>query len=79
MSQRGDTSSKAKKCPTCGAPATREARPFCSKRCADIDLGRWFQGAYAIPAVDAADDSIVDAEIAATGGFRPPDPDGETR
>ena len=57
----------AKPCPTCGAPAMYETRPFCSKRCADIDLGRWFQGAYAIAAVDAADDSIVDAELATSG------------
>ena len=54
-------------CPTCGAPAAAPAapggkspRPFCSRRCADIDLGRWFQGRYAIPAVDAADDSIIE-------------------
>ena len=59
-------STNAKPCPTCGAPATHKTRPFCSKRCADIDLGRWFQGAYAIPAVDAADDSVVDAEIVAS-------------
>ena len=60
-------SADAKPCPTCGAPAMHETRPFCSKRCADVDLGRWFQGAYAIPAVDAADDSIIDAELAASG------------
>jgi endogenous inhibitor of DNA gyrase (YacG/DUF329 family) len=38
-----------RKCPICGRPATREAYPFCSKRCADIDLNRWLSGAYAIP------------------------------
>ena len=68
-------SADAKPCPTCGAPAMPETRPFCSKRCADIDLGRWFQGAYAIPAVDAADDSIIDAELAASGKLPMPDPD----
>ena len=59
------------KCPICGeaaAPAAsaggRSPRPFCSARCAEVDLGRWFQGQYAIPAVDAADDTIVDALIA---------------
>ena len=52
------------KCPTCGAPADLKARPFCSSHCADIDLGRWFQGKYAIPAVDAADDTIVEAMLA---------------
>ena len=61
---------KKKSCPTCGAPATQKTYPFCSKRCADIDLGRWFQGAYAIPAVDAADDSVIDAEMATSGKMR---------
>ena len=51
-------------CPICGAMANNAARPFCSPRCADIDLGCWFQGKYAIPAVDAADDTIIDAMIA---------------
>lgn len=37
------------KCPSCNKPVVREFRPFCSKRCADADLGRWFSGAYAIP------------------------------
>ncbi|MGQ7790996.1 DNA gyrase inhibitor YacG [Faunimonas sp. B44] len=37
-------------CPICGKRATREAYPFCSKRCADIDLGNWLTGRYAIPA-----------------------------
>jgi len=36
-------------CPTCGKPAEEGFRPFCSKRCADIDLGRWLKGGYAIP------------------------------
>ena len=59
-------------CPTCGAPAApparageRSPRPFCSRRCADIDLGRWFQGRYAIPAVESADDTIVESLAAA--------------
>lgn len=51
-------------CPICGAVADPVARPFCSKRCADIDLGYWLQGKYAIPAVDAADDTMVDSMIA---------------
>ena len=37
-------------CPICGKPAeTPRLRPFCSVRCADVDLGRWFAGGYAIP------------------------------
>ena len=41
-----------RKCPICGRAAEMETRPFCSKRCADIDLGRWFSGSYAVPAVE---------------------------
>ncbi|MEZ5911392.1 MAG: DNA gyrase inhibitor YacG [Paracoccaceae bacterium] len=37
-------------CPICQRPADPRYRPFCSKRCADVDLGRWLTGAYAIPA-----------------------------
>jgi endogenous inhibitor of DNA gyrase (YacG/DUF329 family) len=39
-----------RKCPICGRPSRRETYPFCSKRCADVDLNRWLSGAYAIPA-----------------------------
>ena len=42
-------------CPVCGAPTTKDYAPFCSKRCADVDLHRWLTGGYAIPA--AEDDS----------------------
>jgi uncharacterized protein len=37
-------------CPICGKPPADAYRPFCSKRCADVDLGRWLKGGYAIPA-----------------------------
>lgn len=37
------------KCPICGKPAAKDHKPFCSKRCADIDLGRWLREDYAIP------------------------------
>lgn len=41
-----------KPCPICGKPAVETYRPFCSKRCADIDLNRWLSGVYAVPAED---------------------------
>jgi endogenous inhibitor of DNA gyrase (YacG/DUF329 family) len=46
-------------CPICRKPLGDETkyRPFCSKRCADVDLQRWFAGAYAVPA-EEADDSV---------------------
>ena len=52
------------RCPTCGARTDRKSHPFCSSRCADIDLGRWFRGNYAIPAFDSADDTIVETLVA---------------
>jgi endogenous inhibitor of DNA gyrase (YacG/DUF329 family) len=36
-------------CPICGKPAEPAFRPFCSARCADVDLNRWLSGLYAIP------------------------------
>lgn len=36
-------------CPVCQKDADAKYRPFCSKRCADIDLGKWLTGSYAIP------------------------------
>ena len=36
-------------CPICGRPTEAQYRPFCSRRCADVDLSRWLSGAYAIP------------------------------
>ena len=48
----------AAKCPICKKPMVPEFRPFCSKRCADVDLQRWFTGRYAIPAkADDEDDA----------------------
>ena len=38
----------AKPCPICGKPATQATRPFCSRRCADVDLNRWLSGSYVI-------------------------------
>jgi endogenous inhibitor of DNA gyrase (YacG/DUF329 family) len=42
----------ARLCPICGRPASPQHRPFCSARCADIDLGRWLKGNYRIPTED---------------------------
>lgn len=50
----------APKCPICGRARPRgeegeRYRPFCSKRCADVDLQRWLSDSYAIPARDDDD------------------------
>jgi len=55
-------------CPICKKLSNEAAKPFCSKRCADIDLGRWLKGSYAIPgrdgeAVIAANDTNPDADV----------------
>jgi len=44
-------------CPVCGKPADEKYRPFCSKRCADIDLGRWLKESYRVPAEESPGDS----------------------
>jgi uncharacterized protein len=51
----------AKPCPICGKPHAEQFRPFCSRRCADIDLHRWLGGGYAIPAVEQDDDEADEA------------------
>jgi hypothetical protein len=44
---------KAAACPICGKPAQPKARPFCSTRCAHLDLGRWLTGTYRVPTEEA--------------------------
>ncbi len=47
-------------CPICGKPPAPEYRPFCSKRCADVDLQRWLTGRYAIPGSEVEDGDATD-------------------
>ncbi len=55
-------SPEARKCAICGKPQDERFKPFCSRRCADLDLGRWLGGNYAIPAADTDDgDSTLDS------------------
>jgi endogenous inhibitor of DNA gyrase (YacG/DUF329 family) len=49
-------SSGAAACPICGKPRDEAFRPFCSKRCADVDLNRWLSGVYAVPVKDEEDE-----------------------
>ena len=53
-------------CPICGKPKDPKYRPFCSARCADVDLARWLRGDYAIAGPPAEEDER-------------PDPQGEER
>ena len=40
---------KGGKCPICAKPSIEAYKPFCSKRCADIDLGKWLGEGYRVP------------------------------
>ena len=59
----------AARCPLCGKPVDHAFKPFCSKRCADIDLNRWLSGVYAVPVKDDEDED----------GERPTDTDAGER
>jgi uncharacterized protein len=52
-------------CPICHKAVSEKHAPFCSKRCADLDLGRWLKGEYTVPVVeedDVPDETGEDAE-----------------
>lgn len=51
-------------CPICGQATEARYRPFCSRRCADRDLGRWLNGNYAIPSRDPEDIEKAQEETA---------------
>ncbi|MFV0409958.1 MAG: DNA gyrase inhibitor YacG [Paracoccus sp. (in: a-proteobacteria)] len=50
------------RCPICKQPTVQAYRPFCSKRCADVDLARWLRGDYVIPGDEAPPRNPVDEE-----------------
>lgn len=64
---------KSERCPICRGAATPQYRPFCSKRCADIDLARWFGGDYAVPVVELDEKDLDELEQFVDGVL--PDPD----
>jgi len=45
------------KCPICGTDSVHETRPFCSLRCANVDLNRWLSEGYSLPS-DNEDDGL---------------------
>jgi uncharacterized protein len=55
MSSRIPAPDRTKPCAVCGKPQAESFRPFCSRRCADVDLHRWLSGAYALPALEGED------------------------
>ena len=54
-----------KTCPICGKATEEPFKPFCSKRCADVDLHRWLSGSYTIPVTEDEDE---DGSSDKTGG-----------
>jgi len=48
---------KSSSCPICGKPSSPQYHPFCSKKCADIDLGRWLKGTYVVHTDESPEDS----------------------
>jgi len=59
----------ARPCAVCGKPQAPSLRPFCSRRCADVDLNRWLSGAYAVPALeDDGDDAVPPEDHGGRGG-----------
>jgi uncharacterized protein len=49
-------------CPLCGKPAVARHRPFCSPRCAMLDLGRWLDGDYRVATGEAPSDAPPEEE-----------------
>ena len=48
---------QSKHCPICNKEADAKFHPFCSRRCAEVDLGRWLNESYSVPVVEDEDDS----------------------
>jgi uncharacterized protein len=61
-----DSKPAAKPCPICGQPRLQQFQPFCSRRCADVDLNRWFKGVYSVPVVEE-DGSLDEGEPGGPG------------
>jgi endogenous inhibitor of DNA gyrase (YacG/DUF329 family) len=64
-----DRKTQVARCPICGKPTDASIRPFCSKRCADVDLNRWLSGVYAAPVREEEDED----------GERPAEGEGNER
>ena len=49
------------RCALCGQHTVQDAyQPFCSRRCADVDLNRWLSESYRIPAQDDAPTQAIE-------------------
>ncbi|MFO0996176.1 MAG: DNA gyrase inhibitor YacG [Alphaproteobacteria bacterium] len=63
MEANDNEAPRARACPICGRPAEARHKPFCSPRCADVDLARWLTGAYVVATDEEpeAEDSVPSA------------------
>jgi len=55
--------SKAVRCAICGKPQDAKFKPFCSKRCADRDLGKWLDEGYAIPGESLSSTNVEEPDL----------------
>ncbi|NVD45637.1 DNA gyrase inhibitor YacG [Qipengyuania atrilutea] len=55
-------SKAAKPCPICRKPRSEEFSPFCSSRCRDRDLNRWFGDGYSVPGRPASPEEMTGEE-----------------
>jgi endogenous inhibitor of DNA gyrase (YacG/DUF329 family) len=55
-------------CAVCGKPQVERFRPFCSRRCADIDLHRWLSGAYEVPSVEDDESEVPPPDVEERSG-----------
>lgn len=60
-------------CPICSKATNAEFKPFCSARCREVDLNKWFSGSYAVPAVELDDIDDETLEAAANLAENPPE------
>ncbi|MHC5656239.1 DNA gyrase inhibitor YacG [Stappia sp.] len=52
----------ARPCPECSKLSVEQFYPFCSKRCADVDLNRWLSGSYGVPVVELEPEDLAELE-----------------
>ena len=53
---------KVGKCPSCGELGQEKYQPFCSRRCADLDLAKWLNGSYSVPVVEVNESDLDELE-----------------
>ena len=64
---------KSGQCPICKRAPLAGFHPFCSKRCADIDLSRWLGGGYSVPVVELDEKDLDELERFVEGTDVDPD------